>query len=73
MCLFLGTFFLPLGYDILIKVLLDLGITYWHIMYIFYLLSACFFGLFFYFSGVSPKKFILEIFGKIKNVVGKWI
>lgn len=64
-CLFLGTFFLPLGYDVIIKLLLDFGIPYWNIMFIFYLLSACFFGLFIYLSNGRGKGIFLE---KIKNI-----
>ncbi len=71
LCLFLGTFFLPLGYDIIIKIMLDFGIPYWNIMFIFYLLSACFFGLFIYFSDNRGKKIVKEKVNNIKNIVTK--
>jgi hypothetical protein len=69
LCLFLGTFFLPLGYDIIIKMLLDFGILYWNIMFIFYLLSACFFGLFIYFSGIDSRGILIKKIKQIKKIV----
>ncbi len=72
LCLFLATFFLPLGYDIIIKIFLDLGVSYWNIMLCFYLLSACFFGLFFWFSKISMLSFVTDFFGKTKSIISRW-
>jgi hypothetical protein len=40
-----GTFFCPLGYDIIFKILMDWTGGYWPTIVIFYCLSALFFGL----------------------------
>ena len=75
LCLFLATFFLPLGYDILMKMLLDLTGSYWTTIGIFYLVSALFFGLSFYYSRVNPlivlKEWVIDLFKKVKSLASK--
>jgi len=57
-----GMFFLPLGYDVLMKMILDITGSYWTTIGIFYCLSAFFFGLHFYFSNSNPFKAITARF-----------
>jgi len=54
--LFLGTFFNPFGYDVALKFLMDKTGSYWLSIFFFYLLSALFFILYFYFAKVNPLK-----------------
>jgi hypothetical protein len=54
--LFLGTFFNPMGYDALLKWLMDVTGSYWFSISIFYLVSLCFFTLYFLFGKVNPLK-----------------
>jgi hypothetical protein len=54
--LFLGTFLNPLGYDALLKWLIDTTGSYWYSIFIFYLLSASCFTLYFCFAKVNPLK-----------------
>lgn len=61
--LFLGTFFNPMGYDAILKYLIDKTGSYWYSILVFYLLSAFFFILYFYFAKINPFK----IFKKNKN------
>lgn len=71
-CLIIGMFFNPLGYDALFKMVLDLTGSYWTTVSIFYLIAALFVGLYFYFGRVNPileiKKKIVKIYKKIKIV-----
>jgi hypothetical protein len=46
--LILATFFNPLGFDALFKIVMDWTGSYWITDAIFYCLSALFFGLYFY-------------------------
>jgi hypothetical protein len=68
----IGMFFNPFGYDILMKMLLDLTGSYWTTIGIFYLVAVLFFGLSFYYSRVNPvvviKEWIQELFNKVKNI-----
>jgi hypothetical protein len=58
--LMLGTFFNPLGYDALLKLMIDLMGGYWNGIFIFYLLSvSCFISYF-----IVAKKNPLNIFKK---------
>lgn len=72
LCLMIGMFFNPFGYDILMKMLLDLTGSYWTTIGIFYLVAGLFFGLSFYYSRVNPlivlKEWIQELFNKVKNI-----
>ena len=52
--IFLGTFFNPLGYDALLKFLIDMTGSYWFSISIFYLLSASCYILYFFFAKVNP-------------------
>lgn len=55
-CLMLGMFFNPFGFDVLFKMTLDLTGSYWITDCIFYSVAALFFMLYFYFSGKNPLK-----------------
>jgi len=54
--LFLGTFFNPLGYDALLKFLIDTTGSYWFSISIFYLLSVVCFISYFVLAKVNPLK-----------------
>jgi hypothetical protein len=58
--LMIATFFNPLGFDILFKMCLDLTGSYWLTTAIFYLLSASFFGLYFWLSGKKPVTYLVN-------------
>jgi hypothetical protein len=45
--LFLGSFFLPFGYDGLFKMLMEFTGSYWIADFIFYIISASFFTSYF--------------------------
>lgn len=64
-CLMMAMFLNPLGYDILFAMILNVTDSYVVTTAIFYLLSAFFFGLFFWFSGINPFKHIKD---KIKTL-----
>jgi hypothetical protein len=59
--LMLATFFNPLGFDVLFKIGLDLTGSYWLTTGIFYLVSASFFGLYFWLSGKKPIKYLISV------------
>jgi hypothetical protein len=61
-CLFLGSFFLPFGYDAAFAALMKLTGSYWITDIFFYFISACFFGLYFYLSNVNPFVKLRDIF-----------
>jgi hypothetical protein len=61
--LFLGTFFNPLGYDALLKWLMDTTGSYWFSISIFYLVSVSCFILYFYLAKMNP----LKIFKRKRN------
>lgn len=61
--LLLAMFFLPFGYDALFATIMKLTGSYWKADFVFYCISAFFFGLYFYFSGTNPFK---SLFNKIK-------
>jgi hypothetical protein len=48
LCLFLGTFFCPFGFDALFKVIMEWTGSYWTTDLIFYLISGLFFGFYFF-------------------------
>jgi hypothetical protein len=52
--LLLASFFLPFGYDALFALIMEWTGSYWTTDIIFYFMSAAFFGLYFYFSGINP-------------------
>lgn len=72
LCLMLGMFFNPFGYDILVKLILDLTNSYWTTMGIFYLVAGLFFGLSFYYSRINPlvvmKEWVSDLFRKVKSL-----
>lgn len=53
-------FFLPLGYDVAFFMLQKLIDSYVITTLFFYLVSALFFGLYLFFSGIKPKSFFKE-------------
>lgn len=59
--LMIATFFNPLGFDVLFKMIWDMTGSYWHTIAIFYLLSALFFGVYFWLSGKRPVKYLIDI------------
>ena len=65
MSLLLGSFFLPFGYDALFALIMKWTGSYWTTDLIFYFISAVFFGLYFYFSGINP---ITEIKDIVRNI-----
>ena len=71
MSLLLGSFFLPFGYDALFALIMKWTGSYWTTYLIFYFISAVFFGLYFYFSGINPlyelKDILLKVYKKIKS------
>jgi len=58
LCLMLGTFFNPLGYDALLKWLMDMTGNYWISISVFYLASVLFFISYFVLSKINPLKFL---------------
>lgn len=58
--LFLGTFFNPMGYDAILKWLIDTTGSYWFSISIFYLLSLFFFTLYFIFAKLNPLKIFIK-------------
>lgn len=65
--LLLGSFFLPFGYDALFALIMKWTGSYWTTDLIFYFISAVFFGLYFYFSGINPLYEMRDIFLSIYN------
>lgn len=53
MCLFLGTFFCPLGFDALFKLIMDWTGSYWITDLIFYLMSGLFLGFYFLLTRIN--------------------
>ena len=74
-CLMRGMCFNPFGYDILVKLILDLTNSYWTTMGIFYLVAVFWFGLSFYYSKVNPiiviKEWATDLFKKVKSIAVK--
>lgn len=68
LALMIATFFNPLGFDVLFKMVWDMTGSYWHTIFIFYLLSALFFGVYFWLSG---KKLIKYLILTIKTKLNK--
>ena len=75
LCIYLGLFFNPFGFDIIFKTILDLTNSYWITTGIFYLVAGFWFGLSFYYSRVNPlvvlKEWILDLFKKVKSLAVK--
>lgn len=65
--LMLATFFLPFGYDALFALIMKWTDSYWITDVIFYFISACFFGVYFYLSGNNPFKELGDIILSIYN------
>jgi hypothetical protein len=68
-CLMIGMFLNPFGYDILTKMVMDITGSYWTTMHIFYLLAGLFFGLSFYFYRTNPIKAIANWINDIKTKI----
>jgi hypothetical protein len=69
--LMMGTFFLPLGYDVAFYMIYGLVKSYLISTLFFYLISAIFFGLYIYLSEITLKVFAKHVFEKITSSVGK--
>jgi len=68
--LMIAMFFLPLGYDVAFYMLQRVMNSYVVTTLFFYLLSAFFFGLYFYLSGVNPKGYIIDLLSTISIKFG---
>lgn len=72
LCLMIGMFINPFGFDVLFKMTLDLTGSYWTTTGIFYLVAGSFFGLSFYYSKLNPlvviSEWIKDLFLKVKNI-----
>jgi len=68
--LMMAMFFLPLGYDVAFYMLQRVMDSYVATTLFFYLLSAFFFGLYFYLSGVKPKSFLRDLLSTITIKIG---
>ena len=66
--LMVATFLNPLGFDISFKMILDLTGSYWLTTGIFYLVSALFFGLYFWLADKRPIKYLVNV---IKTITKK--
>ena len=73
MSLLLGSFFLPFGYDALFALIMKWTGSYWTTDLIFYFISAVFFGLYFYFSGINPLYELKDMFRNVYNNILKHI
>jgi len=75
LCLMIGMFINPFGFDVLFKMTLDLTGSYWTTTGIFYLVAGLFFGLSFYYSRLNPIAVIYEwvsdLFKKVKSLTIK--
>ncbi len=67
-CLIMATFFNPLGFDAMFAMIMKWTGSYWTTDLIFYFLSACFFGLYFWLSPTS-KRGLLNLKRKITNFI----
>ena len=65
--LMLGMFFNPMGFDILFYTTFQLTGSYGITTFIFYLLSAASFGLYFYFTKLNPFKTLKDKFKKTSH------
>jgi len=63
----LSMFFLPFGYDALFLLIMKWTGSYWTTDIIFYLISACFLGSYFYFAKINPFDHFREKFKSFKN------
>ena len=68
--LMMGMFFCPIGFDAATAVVMKWTGDYWTTMSIFYLLSASFFGAYFFVAKINPFKIVKE---KIKLIFRKRI
>jgi len=66
-CLMMGMFFCPIGFDAATAVVMEWTGDYWTTMSIFYLLSALFFGLYFFVSKINVFKYIKNRFNSLKS------
>ena len=53
-CATFSVFFMPLGYDALFKLVMDLTGSYWTADIVFYIMSLILFAGYFYFSDTNP-------------------
>ncbi len=65
--LMMGMFFCPIGFDAATAVVMKLTGDYWTTMSIFYLLSASFFGAYFFVAKINVFKYIKNRFISLKS------
>lgn len=65
--LMMGAFFCPIGFDAATAVVMKWTGDYWITMSIFYLLSALFFGFYFYLHKINVLKYIKNRFISLKD------
>jgi hypothetical protein len=70
-CLIVGTFLNPFGYDLLVYKLTQLTKNYWTTMHILYASAALFFILFFIFYRINPFKHVHNYVKKITIQIKK--
>jgi len=68
-----GMFFNPFGYADLFKLVMDLTGSYYHAEIIFYIITAFWFSLFFYFSKTNPITYFKAQIISLKTLVTKII
>jgi hypothetical protein len=61
LCLMIGMFLNPFGFDAIQIMLIELTGNYWNANLVMYCLAGLFFGLYFFFSGNNPIKEIRDI------------
>jgi len=67
MFLMMGMFFCPIGFDAATAVVMKWTGDYWTTMSIFYLLSASFFGAYFFVAKINVFKYIKNRFNSLKS------
>ena len=66
-CIMTAMFFNPVGFDIATKIVMDWTQSFETTMFIFYLVSAFFYGLFFLLSDINPLKWVRDSFLTIRD------
>ena len=65
--LMMGMFFCPIGFDAATAVVMKWTRDYWTTMSIFYLLSASFFGAYFFVAKINVFKYVKNRFNSLKS------
>jgi hypothetical protein len=71
LCLMIAMFLNPIGFDVAFAMVMKMTGSYWITTAIFYLLSALFFGVYFYLVKVNPFKEIKDRFLSLKKIKTK--